>query len=115
VRLAFDDAGSGDCIVLIHGHPFDRRLWDPQVTGLRDRFRVVTPDLRGFGGSPVTPQKVTMGSYAADIVELLDGELQISRTAVIGLSMGGLVAWSSPCRTRSGAGHLGWSRRPPNR
>lgn len=92
MRLAFDDAGSGDCVVLIHGHPFDRTLWDRQVTGLRDRFRVVAPDLRGFGGSPVTPHSVTMGSYAADIVELLDDELKISRAAVIGLSMGGLVA-----------------------
>jgi 3-oxoadipate enol-lactonase len=35
MRLAFDDVGSGDSVVLIHGHPFDRALWDPQVTGLR--------------------------------------------------------------------------------
>lgn len=91
MKLAFDDAGSGDGVVLIHGHPFDRRLWDPQIAALRDRFRVVTPDLRGFGDSAVTPHSVTMSSYAADIVELLD-ELRISRAAVIGLSMGGLVA-----------------------
>jgi pimeloyl-ACP methyl ester carboxylesterase len=67
-------------------------LWDPQVAALRDRFRVVTPDLRGFGGSPVTPHSVTMASYAADLVGLLGSELGISRAAVIGLSMGGLVA-----------------------
>jgi 3-oxoadipate enol-lactonase len=66
-------------------------LWDPQVAALSDRFRVVAPDLRGFGGSPVTPNSVTMGSFAADILELL-GELKIPRAAVIGLSMGGLVA-----------------------
>jgi pimeloyl-ACP methyl ester carboxylesterase len=77
MRLAFDDTGSGDCVVLIHGHPFDRRLWAPQAAGLRDRFRVVVPDLRGFGESPVTPHSVTMGTYAADIAELLDG-LKIS-------------------------------------
>ena len=92
MRLSYSDVGSGECVVLIHGHPFDRRLWDPQVAGLRDRFRVVTPDLRGFGASPVAPHSVTMDSYADDIVELLDGELKISRAAVIGLSMGGLVA-----------------------
>jgi pimeloyl-ACP methyl ester carboxylesterase len=78
-------------VVLIHGHPFDRTLWEPQVAALRGQFRVVAPDLRGFGGSPVTPHLVTMGSFAADIAGLLD-ELGISRAAVIGLSMGGLVA-----------------------
>jgi 3-oxoadipate enol-lactonase len=91
VKLAFDDAGRGDCVVLIHGHPFDRTLWAPQVVALSDGFRVVAPDLRGFGRSPVTPQLVTMREYAADVEELLDG-LEIARAAIVGLSMGGLVA-----------------------
>jgi pimeloyl-ACP methyl ester carboxylesterase len=90
VRLAYDDAGSGDCVVLIHGHPFDRTLWEPQLAALRDSFRVLAPDLRGFGESPVTPGSVTMGEYAADVEELLDG-LGIMRAAIVGLSMGGLV------------------------
>ena len=84
------DAGSGDCVVLIHGHPFDRTLWDPQGPALRDSFRVLVPDLRGFGRSPVTPGRVTMRELAADIEELLDG-LGIARAALVGLSMGGLV------------------------
>jgi 3-oxoadipate enol-lactonase len=91
VRLAFDDAGRGDCAVLIHGHPFDRTLWAPQLAALRDGFRVIAPDLRGFGHSAVTPGLVTMREYAADIEELLDG-LGIVRAAIVGLSMGGLVA-----------------------
>jgi pimeloyl-ACP methyl ester carboxylesterase len=90
VRFAYDDAGRGDCVVLIHGHPFDRTLWEPQVAALRDGFRVLAPDLRGFGQSPVTPHLVTMREYAADIEQLLD-DLKITRAAVIGLSMGGLV------------------------
>jgi 3-oxoadipate enol-lactonase len=90
VRLAFDDAGSGDCVVLIHGHPFDRTLWEPQLTALRGSFRVLAPDLRGFGESPVTPHRVLMREYAADVGELLD-ELGIMRAAIVGLSMGGLV------------------------
>ena len=49
MRLAYDDVGRGDCVVLIHGHPFDRTLWEPQLAGLRDGFRVIAPDLRGFG------------------------------------------------------------------
>jgi 3-oxoadipate enol-lactonase len=90
VKLARDDAGRGECVVLIHGHPFDRTLWDPQVAALRDGFRVVAPDLRGFGESPVTPGSVMMREYAADVEDLLD-DLGINRAAVIGLSMGGLV------------------------
>ena len=90
MRLAYDDAGSGDCAVLIHGHPFDRTLWEPQLAALRDGFRVLAPDLRGFGQSPVTAGTVTMRQYAADIEGLLD-DLGIGRAAIIGLSMGGLV------------------------
>jgi pimeloyl-ACP methyl ester carboxylesterase len=90
VSLIYDEAGRGDCVVLIHGHPFDRTLWEPQVAALRDDFRVLAPDLRGFGESPVTPGSVTMREYAADIEGLLD-ELGIMRAAIVGLSMGGLV------------------------
>jgi 3-oxoadipate enol-lactonase len=91
VQLAFDDAGGGACVVLIHGHPFDRSLWQPQVGALATEFRVVAPDLRGFGASPVTPRLVTLREYAQDVEELL-ARLGIERAAVVGLSMGGLVA-----------------------
>ncbi len=90
MKLIYDEAGRGDCVVLIHGHPFDRTLWEPQVAALRDGFRVLVPDLRGFGESPVTPGSVTMREFAADIEGLLD-DLRITRAAIVGLSMGGLV------------------------
>ena len=91
MQLEYDDVGSGECVVLIHGHPFDRTLWEPQLAALRGRFRVLAPDLRGFGRSPVTPGCVLMREYAADIEELLAAR-GITRAAVVGLSMGGLVA-----------------------
>ena len=91
MHLAYDDAGSGPCVVLIHGHPFDRTLWHPQLTALAADFRVVAPDLRGFGESPGTGPLVTMRTYAADVEDLLTG-LGVQRAAVVGLSMGGLVA-----------------------
>ena len=90
MKLAYDAAGHGECVVLIHGHPFDRTLWDPQLVALRDEFRVIVPDLRGFGQSQVTPGSVTMREYASDVEHLLY-HLGITRAAVIGLSMGGLV------------------------
>jgi pimeloyl-ACP methyl ester carboxylesterase len=91
MELAYDDAGGGPCVVLIHGHPFDRSLWQPQVETLAADFRVVAPDLRGFGESPGTPHLVSMREYAEDIEELL-ARLGIEQAAVVGLSMGGLVA-----------------------
>lgn len=91
IELAYDDAGAGPCVVLIHGHPFDRSVWRPQMEALASAFRVVAPDLRGFGASPVTAHLVTLRQYAEDVERLLD-RLGIERAAVVGLSMGGLVA-----------------------
>ncbi|HEY1624712.1 MAG TPA: alpha/beta fold hydrolase [Streptosporangiaceae bacterium] len=88
--LAFDDAGSGPAVVLIHGHPFNRSMWAPQVAALGDQYRVIVPDLRGYGESPVTPGVVTMAELAADIRALLD-RLGAGPAALAGLSMGGLV------------------------
>ena len=51
----------------------------------------MAPDLRGFGASPVTPHLVTLRQYAEDVEELLDRH-GVERAAVVGLSMGGLVA-----------------------
>ncbi|MDA0166731.1 alpha/beta hydrolase [Solirubrobacter ginsenosidimutans] len=91
MRLAYDDVGAGPCVVLIHGHPFDRTLWQPQLEALAGDFRVVAPDLRGFGESPVTPHLVSLREYAEDVEELL-AHLDIDEAAIVGLSMGGLVA-----------------------
>jgi 3-oxoadipate enol-lactonase len=90
VELAHDDAGDGPAVVLIHGHPFNRGMWAPQLAALRDRFRVIVPDLRGYGDSPVTPGTVTMAQLAADVSDLLDRKA-IATAALVGLSMGGLV------------------------
>lgn len=89
--LAFDEEGEGAAVVLVHGHPFDRSMWNPQVAPLRERFRVIAPDLRGYGESPATPGTVTIRELAADVESLLDG-LEVGKYAAVGLSMGGLVA-----------------------
>ena len=67
MELAYDDVGGGPCVVLIHGHPFDRSLWQSQAAALARDFRVVAPDLRGFGERPVTPHSVSMREYAEDV------------------------------------------------
>jgi pimeloyl-ACP methyl ester carboxylesterase len=91
VELAYDEAGTGPAVVLIHGHPFNRSMWAPQLAALAGSYRVIAPDLRGYGDSPVTPGTVPMSQLAADVAGLLD-RLGVSRAAVVGLSMGGLVA-----------------------
>src|SRR5271170_5347026 len=88
--LAYDDAGDGPVVVLLHGHPFNRTMWAPQLAAFRDRFRVIVPDLRGYGESPVTAGTVTMAELADDVRHLLD-RAGIGRAALVGLSMGGLV------------------------
>jgi pimeloyl-ACP methyl ester carboxylesterase len=91
MTLAYEDRGSGPAVVLIHGHPFDRSLWRPQLESLSATRRIVAPDLRGFGESTVTAGTVSMRELADDVWELL-AELGIEAVAVVGLSMGGLVA-----------------------
>jgi pimeloyl-ACP methyl ester carboxylesterase len=90
VDLAYDEAGAGPAVLLVHGHPFNRSMWAPQLAALAVSYRVIAPDLRGYGGSPVTPGTVPMSQLAADVTRLLD-RLGVSRVAAIGLSMGGLI------------------------
>ena len=90
-----DTGGDGTPVVLIHGFPFDSRLWDPQLEALGDRFRFIVPDLRGFGGSdaPEDRTSYSVDLYAQDIKGLLD-HLGIERVVLGGLSMGGYIAFA---------------------
>ena len=90
VRLAYDDVGSGPGLLLIHGYPFNRSLWVDQLDSLSKTFRVITPDLRGFGESDISVGASTMNRMAQDVVRLMD-TLEISSAIVGGLSMGGYV------------------------
>ncbi|MDT0611212.1 alpha/beta fold hydrolase [Streptomyces lancefieldiae] len=91
--IEYDDFGpsTGVPILLVHGHPFDRTLWAPQVTALTAAgYRVVAPDLRGYGRSSVTPGKVLLADFADDLAALLD-HLGVERAVVGGVSMGGQI------------------------
>ena len=91
IELAYTDTGVGRPIVLIHGYPFNRALWDEQIPALSQSYRVVAPDLRGFGDSDASQDPSTMSHLAADIAALMD-HLAIPRATICGLSMGGYVA-----------------------
>jgi pimeloyl-ACP methyl ester carboxylesterase len=90
VRLAYDDVGSGPELLLLHGYPFNRSLWTEQVNALSGTFRVITPDLRGFGESELSEGVSTMNRMAQDVGRMMDA-LEIPNAVVGGLSMGGYV------------------------
>jgi pimeloyl-ACP methyl ester carboxylesterase len=99
LEVACDDVGSGTPLLFIHGWPHDRSLWAAQLSGLRTQARCIAPDLRGFGGSSVTPP-YSIDQYADDLVALL-AMLGVERAVVCGLSMGGYVAMSMLRRHRT--------------
>jgi pimeloyl-ACP methyl ester carboxylesterase len=81
-------------------------MWSPQIEELSPHFRVIAPDLRGFGQSSVTDGTVTMQQFADDLSELL-GALDIAQPVVFcGLSMGGYIAWQFWARHRDQLGAL---------
>ena len=90
IEIGYDDVGSGDALVFLHGFPHHRALWAPQLGALLDRARCIAPDLRGFGESSIVPP-YSIDQYADDLAALLDS-LRIERAVVCGLSMGGYVA-----------------------
>lgn len=91
IQMAYTDSGIGRPIVLIHGYPFNRTLWNEQVAALSTTYRVIAPDLRGFGESDASDGSATMDRMAQDVALLLN-HLGITRATIAGLSMGGYVA-----------------------
>jgi 3-oxoadipate enol-lactonase len=87
-RLWYDEAGSGETVLLVHGGLGDSRLWEPVVPLLAARFRAIRTDLRFFGRS--TGPAVSW-SWQDDLVGVLD-ELGVERAALVGLSLGGRIA-----------------------
>ena len=91
VSLRYDRAGSGPAVLLIHGWAANRTYWERQVVALRDRHTVVTVDLRGHGESSHPRGGYTIGAMAGDLEHLVRA-LGVPRIALVGWSMGGLVA-----------------------
>ncbi len=88
--LPYEAAGAGETVVLLHGHSFDRRMWDPQFADLAKSYRVIRYDLRGYGLAD-DPVEGRAFSHAGDLAALLD-QLGIARAHVVGLSLGAFVA-----------------------
>lgn len=90
-----DTGGDGLPVLLVHAFPLNGGMWESQIEALSDRFRFIVPDLKGFGGSdaPEDRAQYTMDSFADELVGLLD-QLGLSRVVLVGLSIGGYIAFS---------------------
>ena len=89
----FDSApgdGRANVLVLVHAFPLGAAMWEPQLKVVPSGWRLIAPDLRGFGGSTISDpdDAPSMDDYAADVVDLLRA-LSIHAAVVGGCSMGG--------------------------
>jgi pimeloyl-ACP methyl ester carboxylesterase len=95
LKLAFEEEGDGPLVVLLHGFPENRRAWRHQIPALaRAGFRVVAPDLRGYGDSP-KPREIDaydLREIAGDVIELIEST-GVVPCILIGHDWGATVAW----------------------
>ncbi len=91
IALSTAEAGQGLPLVFLHGFPLSRGAWQKQIDAFQSSYRVIVPDLRGFGDSETEPGSTTMAQYAADVHALLR-RLSAGPAVLVGHSMGGYVA-----------------------
>src|SRR3989442_12867108 len=83
--IAYDDAGTGHPLLLVHAGIVDRRMWDPVWDELKARYVVIRPDLRGYGETPASTEPFTNWRDLAGLLRALDA----APAHVIGVSSGG--------------------------
>lgn len=91
IKVCYDDCGKGEIpIIFIHGFPFDKLMWQPQLDLFGKNYRVIAYDIRGFGKSTIGSAQGSINLFADDLVKFMDG-LEIKKAIVCGLSMGGYI------------------------
>ena len=89
VDLYYEDHGSGNPVVLIHGYPLSGASWEKQAAALLNAgYRVITYDRRGFGKSSQPTTGYNYDTFAGDLHNLVS-ELKLSDFTLVGFSMGG--------------------------
>ncbi len=90
-NLSYNDFGQGNqTIIFLHGFPFDKSMWDQQINFLKESYRVIACDIRGFGKSTDEQTPLSIGLFADDLIQFMNA-LQLEKAIVCGLSMGGLI------------------------
>jgi non-heme chloroperoxidase len=89
IELYYEDHGSGQPVVLIHGYPLSGTSWEKQVPALLDAgYRVITYDRRGFGRSSQPTSGYNYDTFAEDLHKLVT-QLKLRDFVLVGFSMGG--------------------------
>jgi 3-oxoadipate enol-lactonase len=91
-RIYYEVEGTGHPLVLIHGWPMSARMWDEQARVLKNYYKVIRYDRRGFGRSPGTAGAEQSAERDAQDLETLLRLLKVSSAYVLGHSQGGSVA-----------------------
>ncbi len=103
-EIHYEERGSGDLVVLIHGLGSSIRDWELQIPAFSERYRVIAIDVRGHGQSDKPRGPYSVVKFAADVATVLD-KLQVGPAHIVGISMGGMIAFQlavdSPASIRS--------------
>ncbi|MEX0832667.1 MAG: alpha/beta fold hydrolase [Actinomycetota bacterium] len=91
LSIAYERAGDGPALVLLHGFLFDSRAWKPQLDSLSDQFTVIAWDAPGAGRSSDPPDTFGMADWVDCLAGLLDAA-DIEQAHILGLSWGGILA-----------------------
>ncbi len=92
INLYYESVGSGDCLLLLHGLGSSVRDWEEQIDAFAEHFWVLMVDVRGHGRSDKPAGPYSVKQFSDDVAALLDG-LGVSEAHVVGLSMGGMIAF----------------------
>jgi pimeloyl-ACP methyl ester carboxylesterase len=84
------DEGKGFPLVLVHGFLGSSKMWKPQIDFFKDHFRIITPDLPGFGKSNKAKSHNSIQSIANLLINCLE-EKKINKFHLLGHSMGGMI------------------------
>lgn len=89
IKIHYEDLGSGQPVILIHGFPLSGRSWEKQTVALLAAgYRVISYDRRGFGRSSQPSFGYDYDTFASDLAELIDA-LYLRDVVLVGMSMGG--------------------------
>lgn len=93
LTVSYTDEGPDEApvIILIHGFPFNKTMWNKQVEILIENYRVIAYDIRGFGNSGIGTDDFSIEIFVTDLLNLMDF-LKIEKAMLCGLSMGGYIA-----------------------
>lgn len=91
-QTRFEEFGTGaQAVVLVHGLGLNHDMWQWQLPAFAPHFRVIAYDLYGHGDSPPPPTAPSLALFSRQLCELLD-DLKIDKVAIIGFSLGGMIA-----------------------